>query len=147
MFWYVYQKAGNHMQNFARWWEGACFLTFHGWFSTFSYSCFLTFHGWTFHFVLLLFLHFPWLELQEAYDHTFLGARAKLSTSFLHFHMPKGHIPKSQNKKNLETINEHLVANERGIIKLYIALLDQSEIEYTYGLTSDRSRVSMDPHG
>jgi len=53
-----------------------------------------------------------------------------------------------QNSEHLEAIDgmlEHLVANERGIIKLYIAMLDLIEAKYTYGLTSDRSKVSMDP--
>jgi hypothetical protein len=47
--------------------------------------------------------------------------------------------------ETLEIVVEKLVANERGIIKLYISLLDLYNIEYAYGFTSDRTRVSMDP--
>ena len=47
--------------------------------------------------------------------------------------------------ENLETIIEKLVANQRGAIKLYVSFFDLNEIEYLYGLTSDRTRVMMDP--
>ncbi len=45
----------------------------------------------------------------------------------------------------LEIILEKLVANERGAIKLYVSMFDLNDIEYTYGLTSDRTKVTMDP--
>ena len=45
----------------------------------------------------------------------------------------------------LETILEKLVASERGIIKMYVAIFDLNNINYQYGLTSDRTRVAMDP--
>lgn len=47
--------------------------------------------------------------------------------------------------EKLETILEKLVANQRGIIKLYIAMFDQMGINFQYGLTSDRTKVTMDP--
>ena len=47
--------------------------------------------------------------------------------------------------ENLEEIVEKLVANQRGIIKLYVSLFDLSQVQYMYGLTSDRNRVTMDP--
>ncbi|NJN26163.1 MAG: DUF3857 domain-containing protein [Cyclobacteriaceae bacterium] len=47
--------------------------------------------------------------------------------------------------EQLESILEKLVANQRGAIKLYIALLDLQGISYKYGLTSDRTKVTMDP--
>ena len=52
----------------------------------------------------------------------------------------------NQDLETLEVILENLVANERGIIKLYISWFDLFSIDYDYGLTSDRTRVSMDPH-
>ena len=45
----------------------------------------------------------------------------------------------------LEIILEKLVANERGAIKLYVSMFDLNDVEYTYGLTSDRTKVTMDP--
>lgn len=45
----------------------------------------------------------------------------------------------------LEIILDKLVANERGAIKLYVSMFDLNDIEYTYGLTSDRTKVTMDP--
>ncbi len=47
--------------------------------------------------------------------------------------------------ENLEVILEKLVANQRGTIKLYMALFDLYDINYSYGLTSDRTKVTMDP--
>lgn len=46
---------------------------------------------------------------------------------------------------SLESILEKLVASQRGVIKLYVSLFDINDVNYRYGLTSDRSRVSMDP--
>ena len=45
----------------------------------------------------------------------------------------------------LEIILDKLVANERGAIKLYVSLFDLNDVEYRYGLTSDRTKVTMDP--
>jgi len=47
--------------------------------------------------------------------------------------------------EDLGSILEKLVASQRGIIKLYICLFDINGINYRYGLTSDRTRVTMDP--
>ena len=47
--------------------------------------------------------------------------------------------------ENIENILETLVANQRGVIKLYVSFFDLNEIKYLYGLTSDRTRVTMDP--
>jgi len=47
--------------------------------------------------------------------------------------------------ENIETTLETLVANQRGVIKLYVSLFDMNGIKYLYGLTSDRTRVTMDP--
>jgi len=47
--------------------------------------------------------------------------------------------------ENLAIILEKLVANQRGMIKLYMALFDLYTIDYSYGLTSDRTKVMMDP--
>lgn len=47
--------------------------------------------------------------------------------------------------EQLESIIEKQVANERGIIKLFVSFFDLNEVEYYYGLTSDRTRVVMDP--
>jgi hypothetical protein len=46
---------------------------------------------------------------------------------------------------SLESILEKLVASQRGVIKLYVSLFDMNDVNYRYGLTSDRSRVTMDP--
>jgi hypothetical protein len=46
---------------------------------------------------------------------------------------------------SLESILEKMVANQRGLIKLYVSLFDINDVNYRYGLTSDRSRVTMDP--
>ena len=45
----------------------------------------------------------------------------------------------------LENIIVKHVANQRGIIKLYVSIFDLNNIDYFYGLTSDRTRVTMDP--
>ncbi|MCK5702486.1 MAG: hypothetical protein KAI29_15080, partial [Cyclobacteriaceae bacterium] len=45
----------------------------------------------------------------------------------------------------LEIILEKRVANERGAIKLYVSMFDMNDVEYTYGLTSDRTNIAMDP--
>ncbi len=47
--------------------------------------------------------------------------------------------------EKLEVILEKLVANERGVIKLYVSMFDINDVEYRYGLTSDRTKVAMDP--
>ncbi len=47
--------------------------------------------------------------------------------------------------EKLETILEKLVADQRGVIKLYVSMYDLNEVDYLYGLTSDRTKVSMDP--
>ncbi len=47
--------------------------------------------------------------------------------------------------ESLESIIEKHVANQRGIIKLFVSIFDLNEIDYFYGLTSDRTRVVMDP--
>ncbi len=47
--------------------------------------------------------------------------------------------------ESLEIILEKLVANQRGTIKMYVALFDMNGIDYKYGLTSDRTKVMMDP--
>lgn len=46
---------------------------------------------------------------------------------------------------NLEYVIEKHVANQRGIMKLFVALFEINEIDYYFGLTSDRTRVVMDP--
>lgn len=51
----------------------------------------------------------------------------------------------SDDLEKLEVIIEKLVANERGVIKLYVSMFDINDIDYTYGLTSDRTKVAMDP--
>ncbi len=51
----------------------------------------------------------------------------------------------SDELEDLGTILEKLVASQRGVIKLYVSLFDINDIRYRYGLTSDRTRVSMDP--
>ncbi len=53
-----------------------------------------------------------------------------------------------QSNDDLEALNvvlEKLVANQRGVIKLYVAIFDLNDIDYKYGLTSDRTKVAMDP--
>lgn len=47
--------------------------------------------------------------------------------------------------EQLEIILEKLVADQRGAIKLFVAMFDLSGVDYSYGLTSDRTKVSMDP--
>jgi hypothetical protein len=47
--------------------------------------------------------------------------------------------------ESLESIIVKHVANQRGIIKLFVSIFDLNEIDYFYGLTSDRTRVTMDP--
>ncbi|MCG8311091.1 MAG: DUF3857 domain-containing protein [Cytophagales bacterium] len=47
---------------------------------------------------------------------------------------------------NLELVLEELVTNQKGVVKLYASLLDLHGINYRYGLTSDRTRVNMDPN-
>jgi hypothetical protein len=46
---------------------------------------------------------------------------------------------------SIESILEKLVASQRGVIKLFVSLFDINDVNYRYGLTSDRSRVTMDP--
>lgn len=47
--------------------------------------------------------------------------------------------------EKLDVILEKLVANERGVIKLYVSMFDINGVDYRYGLTSDRTKVAMDP--
>ena len=47
--------------------------------------------------------------------------------------------------EKLETILEKLVADQRGAIKLFVSMFDLNDVDYSYGLTSDRTKVSMDP--
>ena len=47
--------------------------------------------------------------------------------------------------ESLEVILKKLVANQRGTIRLFVAMFDLNNVDYKYGLTSDRTRVSMDP--
>jgi hypothetical protein len=47
--------------------------------------------------------------------------------------------------EDLDQIMEKLVASQRGIMKLFVAMFDVNDINYQYGLTSDRTGVSMDP--
>jgi len=51
----------------------------------------------------------------------------------------------SDDLEDLGSILEKLVASQRGVIKIYVSLFDINDIRYRYGLTSDRTRVSMDP--
>ena len=48
-------------------------------------------------------------------------------------------------QEGIVMILENLVANQRGLMKLYVSLFDLNNITYKFGLTSDRSRVIMDP--
>lgn len=47
--------------------------------------------------------------------------------------------------EELDQIMEKLVASQRGVMKLFVAMFDANDINYLYGLTSDRTGVSMDP--
>lgn len=47
--------------------------------------------------------------------------------------------------EDLEILLEQFVANQRGVVRLFVALFDLHDINYSYGLTSDRTRVTMDP--
>ncbi len=51
----------------------------------------------------------------------------------------------SDDLEDLGMIMEKLVASQRGAIKLYVSLFDLNDVDYRYGLTSDRTRVTMDP--
>lgn len=50
-----------------------------------------------------------------------------------------------EDMQKLDIILEKLVADERGAIKLYVSLFDINDIDYRYGLTSDRTSITMDP--
>lgn len=47
--------------------------------------------------------------------------------------------------EEIEIILEKLITSQRGLIKLYVSIFDMNNIVYHYGLTSDRTRVTMDP--
>lgn len=51
----------------------------------------------------------------------------------------------SDEMQKLDMILEKLVTDERGAIKLYVAMFELNEIDYRYGLTSDRTSITMDP--
>ena len=51
----------------------------------------------------------------------------------------------SEEFESIEIMLEKLVANQKGLIKFYVAIFDLNNITFNYGLTSDRSRVTMDP--
>lgn len=51
----------------------------------------------------------------------------------------------SDEKEKLNIILKKLVADERGVIKLYVSMFDLNDVDYRYGLTSDRTSITMDP--
>ncbi len=54
-------------------------------------------------------------------------------------------ISQTDNHEEIEMILESLVANQRGLMKLYVSFFDLNSITYKFGLTSDRTSVLMDP--
>lgn len=46
----------------------------------------------------------------------------------------------------LDDILEKLVTDERGAIKLFVSMFDFNDVDYRYGLTSDRTAITMDPN-
>lgn len=52
---------------------------------------------------------------------------------------------KGDDLSNIESIVKSKVASQQGILKLYLALFDINDIPYEYGLTSDRSKIALDP--
>ena len=48
-------------------------------------------------------------------------------------------------QEEIAMILENLVTNQKGLMKLYVSIFDINAIPYKFGLTSDRTRVMMDP--